>query len=448
MPPTSQARPPYLFAFGTFVVVLLIYVSTLAPTTAFWDTSEYIAAARVLGIPHPPGNPLFVILAHTFGLLPLGASYAMRINLFAAVTSALGAGLWFLVAERWLRGIVQPRWARYGAAFGGVLVGATSWSVWNQSTVNEKVYTVSLLSIALVMWLVVRWGDDEPGPHRDRWLVLIAYVLGLTSTNHLMGFLATPALLVYVVWTDWRTVIRPWAIVTFYALMLAVSGKWIAILNPGTPEGGVILLVSLVVAGYALWRSPRDPLVYLGLVAVVVGVSLNYLWLPMRAAQYPPINEGEPVGFLSQALQDVLNRVQYGKPALSERQASFTGQLANFWQYYSWQFARDWGRLSGVATAIFTVLGLSELGSALEGGPAGGHRRRGPAGHALGRTRVLHELQVRLLPVLDQSALPREVRERDYFFIGSFAVYGAFVACGLGALMQAITENSTTGGRP
>ena len=65
-------------------------------------------------------------------------------------------------------------------------------------------------------------------------------------------------------------------------------------------------------AGYALWRSPRDPLVYLGLVAVVVGVSLNYLWLPMRAAQYPPINEGEPVGFLSQALQDVLNRVQYG----------------------------------------------------------------------------------------------------------------------------------------
>ena len=73
-----------------------------------------------------------------------------------------------------------------------MLVGATSWTVWNQSTVNEKVYTVSLLSIALVMWLVVRWGDDEPGSHRDRWLVLIAYVLALTSTNHLMGVLACP----------------------------------------------------------------------------------------------------------------------------------------------------------------------------------------------------------------------------------------------------------------
>ena len=65
------------------------------------------------------------------------------------------------------------------------------------------------------MWLVVRWGDDEPGPHRDRWLVLIAYVLALTSTNHLMGLLALPALAIYVLWTDWRVALRPWAIVTF-----------------------------------------------------------------------------------------------------------------------------------------------------------------------------------------------------------------------------------------
>src|SRR5574341_2066128 len=89
--------PPYGWAIATGLLVFLIYFATLAPTTAFWDTSEYIAAAKVLGIPHPPGNPLFVLLAHTFGLLPLAASYAARINLFAAVTSALSAGLWFLV---------------------------------------------------------------------------------------------------------------------------------------------------------------------------------------------------------------------------------------------------------------------------------------------------------------------------------------------------------------
>src|SRR5262249_19206995 len=209
MTSTPQKRPPYLCAVGAAVLVVIIHLQTLAPTTACWDTSEYIAAAKVLGIPHPPGNPLFTILAHSFGLLPLSSSYAVRINLFSAVTSAASAGFWFLVAERWLRGIVSNRWARYGAALGGVLVGATSWSVWNQSTVNEKVYTVSLLSISLVMWLVVRWGDDDPGSHRDRWLVLIAYVLALSSTNHLMGLLAVPALIVYVLWTDWRVLTRP-----------------------------------------------------------------------------------------------------------------------------------------------------------------------------------------------------------------------------------------------
>jgi Protein of unknown function (DUF2723) len=391
MTSTPQERPPYLWALGTSILVFIIYLATLAPTTAFWDTSEYIAAAKVLGIPHPPGNPLFTIMAHSFGLLPLAASYAVRINLFAAVTSAAAAGFWFLVAERWLRGVVSNRWARYGSALGGVLVGATSWSVWNQSTVNEKVYTVSLLSIALVMWLVVRWGDDDPGSHRDRWLVLIAYVLALSSTNHLMGLLAVPALVVYVLWTDWRVLTRP------------------------------PVLIGIVIAA-------------------LVGISLNYLYLPIRAGQYPPINEGEPVGFFSQALNDVLNRVQYGKPRLLDRQASFIGQLANFWQYYSWQFARNWGRFSGVATAIFTALGLSGLWALWKS-----DRRAGVAGLALLGTLSLGlvfymNFKYGFSQYPDQPALPREVRERDYFFIGSFAVFGAFVALGLGALMQGIVD--------
>ena len=436
---TTLDRPPYLWAALTALVVFMIYLATLAPTTAFWDTSEYIAAAKVLGIPHPPGNPLFVIMAHTFGLLPLAESYAVRINLFAAVTSAAAAGLWFLVAERWLRGIVESRWARYGAAFAGVFVGATSWTVWNQSAVNEKVYTLSLLSIAVVMWLVVRWGDDVPGTHRDRWLVLIAYVLALTSTNHLMGMLALPALAVYVLWTDWRTVFRPWAIVTFWALLLAVSGEWIAMLQTGSTRV-VLIAATLAVLGYALYKTPKDPLVYLGLAAVVIGISLNYLWLPMRAAQFPPINEGEPVGFLSQALQDVLNRVQYGKPALSERQATFTAQLANFWQYFSWQFARDWGRFGAAATGLFTALGLGGLFALWKS-----DRRAGLAAIAL-----LGTLSVGLVYYMNfkygfsqypnEPSLPREVRERDYFFVGSFAVFGAFVALGFGALMKWIVE--------
>ena len=440
MTTTAEERPPYLWALATFVLVLFLYVLTLAPTTAFWDASEYIAAARVIGIPHPPGNPLFVILAHTFGLLPLGESYAARINLFAATTSAGAAAFWFLVAERWLRSIVPVRWARYGAAMGGALVGATSWTVWNQSVVNEKVYTVSLLSIAVVLWLVVRWGDDEPGPHRDRWLVLIAYVLALTATNHLMGFLALPALGIYVLWTDWRVAIQPWAVVTFYALLLAVSGAWLDMFKGDTATGPLLIVLTLAVLGYALWRSPKDALVYLGILAVVVGISLNYLWLPLRAAQYPAVNEGEPVGLFSQALQDVLNRVQYGKPPLMDRQAPFTAQLANFWQYFTWQYARGWGRFAGIATALFAVLGLSGLWTLWKT-----DRRAGLAAAAL-----LGVLTVGLVYYMnfkygfsiypDEASLSREVRERDYFFLGSFSAYGVFVALGLGSLMRGIAD--------
>ena len=448
MTATEPHRPPYRWALATFVLVLVIYVLTLAPTTAFWDASEYIAAAKVLGIPHPPGNPLFVILAHVFGLLPVAESYAVRVNLFAAVTSAGAAAFWFLVAERWLQAIVPHNLARYAAAMGGALVGATSWTVWNQSVVNEKVYTVSLLSIALVMWLVVRWGDDEPGPHRDRWLVLIAYVLTLTATNHMMGFLALPALGIYVLWTDWRVVVKPWAIVTFYALLLAVTGRWLDMFTGDGAAGPVLILLTVGVLGYALWRSPKDPLVYLGILAVVVGISLNYLWLPLRSAQYPAINEGEPVGMLSQALQDVLNRVQYGKPSVTDRQASFGGQLANFWQYFGWQFARGWGRFAGVATAVFAVLGLSGLWTLWKS-----DRRAGAAAAAL-----LGVLTVALVFYMnfkygfsqyaDQTSLPREVRERDYFFMGSFSAFGVFVALGLGSLMRGVVEFLRDRGTP
>ena len=399
LPSPPRESPPYLWAGLTAVVIFAFYVATLAPTTAFWDTSEYIAAARVLGIPHPPGNPLFTLLAHTFGLLPLAASYAVRINLFAAVCSALAAGLWFLVADRWLQPTVPVRWARWAAAFAGVLIGATSWTVWNQSTVNEKVYTVSLMSMALCMWLVVHWGDDEPGPHRDRWLVLIAYVMALSSTNHLMALLAIPALAVYVFFTDWRVLTRPW------------------------------VLIAVVIA-------------------IAVGVSLNYLYLPLRAAQLPAINEGEPIcaNLLQavlqkcQALNDVLNRVQYGKPSVMERQADFFAQLANFWQYFNWQFARDWGRWAGVATALFTGLGLVGLYTLWKN-----DRRAGWAAILL-----LGTLTVALVfymnfkygysQYLEKPDLAREVRERDYFFLGSFSAYGVFVALGLGAVLQALAQ--------
>ena len=391
---TKREPPPYLWATAAGIVVLGIYIATLAPTTAFWDTSEYIAAAKVLGIPHPPGNPLFVLMAHVFALLPLAPSYAERINLFAAVTSAAAAGFWFLVSDRWLRAIVPLKLPRLVAAFGGVLVGATMWTVWNQSTVNEKVYTVSLFFMAMVTWLAVHWGDDEPGPHRDRWLILIAYLLALTSTNHMMGVLAAPAVAIYVLWTDWRVLTRP-----------------------------------QVLLGVAL--------------AVAVGLTPNYIFLPIRAAQYPPINEGEPIGFFSQALMDVLNRVQYGKPSVFQRQADVVAQLGMYWQYWSWQFAKNWGAGARFATAVFTVLGLAGLVQLVKK-----DRRAGLAAAAMFGTLTLalifylnFKYGYSIYPErTDITSEMREVRERDYFFLCSFAFFGTLVAAGIGTAMSAVAE--------
>jgi hypothetical protein len=384
-------KTPYGWAAGAAAAVLAIYIVTLGPTTAFWDTSEYIAAAKVLGIPHPPGNPLFVLMAHVWGLIPLVEHYAARINLFAAVTSALSAGLWFLIAERWMRNLVRHRGARLAAAFAGILVGATAWTVWNQSTVNEKVYTVSLLSMALVMWLAVHWADDRPGAHRDRWVILIAYVVALSSTNHMMGVLAAPAVAVYILMTDWQVIIR--------------------------------------------WR------VVLGvLAAVAIGISINYLFLPIRAGQFPPINEGEPVGFFSNALNEVLSRAQYGKGSVFERQADLGSQFLNYFQYWSWQFGRDWPNASRILTVIFSAIGLFGLFTLIQK-----DRRAGLAALTLFGTLTVGlvyylNFKYGFSMHLDDPSLQREVRERDYFFICSFAYFGALVALGFGALMQVVVD--------
>ena len=153
----SNAKPPYGAAAIAALLVFLLYAITLAPSTAMWDTSEYIAAAYVLGIPHPPGNPFFVLLGHVFTLLPIAPSIAQRVNVMAAFTSAASAGIWFLVAERVLAGWLSARWLRMVGASAAVLIGATAFTVWDQSIVNEKVYTISLLFFAIVAWLMVRW---------------------------------------------------------------------------------------------------------------------------------------------------------------------------------------------------------------------------------------------------------------------------------------------------
>src|SRR4051812_39670953 len=174
-----------------------------------WDTSEYIAAAYDFGLPHPPGNPFFVLLGRFFAILPIAPDVAMRINILAALCSAAAAGCWFLITERVLVGWLADRWQRIVGGALAALIGASAFTVWSQSVVNEKVYTISLLGLALVSWLTVRWCDDPHGEKADRLLVLIAYLSGLGYANHMAGFLALPAVGAAVLIRRARTLICP-----------------------------------------------------------------------------------------------------------------------------------------------------------------------------------------------------------------------------------------------
>jgi len=394
----TPAKQTYLTAAGVSLAALILYTITLAPTTQFWDASEYIAAAHALGIPHPPANPFFVIVAHVWGLLPLAADYARRINLLAALTSAVSAGLWFLIGERWLRSIVaHDGWRRVAAAAGAV-VGATMFTVWNQAVANEKVYTISVLSIALILWLTMRWADQPVETRNDNLLILVVYLLALTATNQLMGLLVTPAVLVYVLLTDPRVLLRP-----------------------------RFLVPAALVA--------------------VVGLSVN-LFIPIRAQLDPYMNQGDATNW--PALHAVLTREQFAKPSIFdnpmyERGSANPGrsivligqQFLNYWQYFTWQFGRDWSALAERLLAVlFTGLGFL------------GARRhwRADRRSALAMTTLVLTLTVALVFYLNfkwgysqpYSGLEHEVRERDYFFIASFAAWGVWVGIGLAALAEAI----------
>ena len=168
------SRSPYTAALGVTGLVLLGYLLTLAPTVTFWDAGEFIAAAKTLGIPHPPGTPLFVMIAHVWAMLfPIG-EYAFRTNLLSALLSALGAGCFFLIAHESLRALIPAgnedsgRILRLGGGAAAALLGAFTFTNWQNSNETE-VYAVATFTIAAMSWLAHLWRRDRlPGLHA-RW---------------------------------------------------------------------------------------------------------------------------------------------------------------------------------------------------------------------------------------------------------------------------------------
>jgi hypothetical protein len=392
-------RPSYGAAAIAAGVVFILYLITLAPSTAMWDTSEYIAAASTLGLPHPPGNPFFVLLGRFFAILPIAPNVAMRINILAALCSAGAAGMWFLITERVLVGWLPLRWQRIVGGSLAALIGATAFTVWAQSVVNEKVYTVSLLGLALVSWLTVRWCDDPYGPKADRLLVMIGYLSGLGFANHMAGFLALPAVAVAVP-------LRRFDILLRWRLLLAFAG------------------------------------------ALLLGMT-PFLMQPLRAAHFPAINEGEPTGCATSIAVDCtfskatydrfiynFNRGQYQKPGLTDRQAPFVAQVQMWWLYFNWQWLRDPFENHPALQKMFATLLL------LLGGLGGYvHWKRDRKSFAYFGP-LMFMVTIALIYYMNfkygssqaqdlGDSVPREVRDRDYFYLWSFSAWSVWAALGL-----------------
>ena len=410
----TEYRPPYREGALLGLVIFGLYIVTLSPTTAWWDASEYITTGHLLGIPHPPGNPLFVALARVWSLLlaPLGLPVAVRINLLAAATSSVATFFFFLIGHRVLSRVIEERWMLTIGAACGAVMGATAYTVWNQSTANEKVYTVSVAVIAAVSWLALRWYDQRGEPAGVRALLVALYLMVLGVTNHLMSILPAPAL-----------------------------GLFVLLAGPA------------VLVSSRFWAR-AIPL-------VIIGISFNF-FLPIRAAQDPIINEGDPVcesvasavvavytngNAGCPALASNLSRAQYAKPPLSDRQAPLRYQFLHYFQYFDWQWARG-AELSVApmgarlpATMLFMAMGFMGLLVLWRADRMiFAYLATLTATLTVGLVIYLNfKLGFSLAPdVVDRAA--HEVRERDYFFVASFMVWGNLAGIGLAGFWAALSN--------
>ena len=223
----------FLITAFVFTVTMAVYLFTLAPTVAMEDSGEFISAAYVLGVPHPPGFPLYVLLAKLFTFIPLG-TIAWRVNLLSAVFGALTVALVSVIINRLFK-------HRLIAISSALLLGFSP-IFWSQSVFAE-VYTLNTFFVALLFLLLISWQAQR----RDGLLLWFAFLYGLSLTNHTMMALFAPVYIAFLLLVDHR-LLRRWQ------LLLKMFGLF------------------------------------------CLGLSV-YAYLPIRALQGAAINSGNPSSF-------------------------------------------------------------------------------------------------------------------------------------------------------
>ncbi|WP_347838777.1 DUF2723 domain-containing protein [uncultured Draconibacterium sp.] len=321
-----------------FILACITYFMTMEPTVSWWDCGEFITSAFKLEVGHPPGAPTFMILGRIFTLFaPDASKAAVLVNSLSAMASAATIMFlyWTIVHLANKLFSEEKSSGEQLAVWGSGLVGALAFTFTDSfwfSAVEGEVYALSSLFTAMVFWAILKWEDVAHEKHANRWLVLIAYLMGLSIGVHLLNLLAIPAIgLVYYFKKyefSWKGVV--YALAASMGVLLGIQYGIIPnvprigflfdrvfVNTLGLPfNSGIIFMVALIAVGayFGLrYTRQRNMVVWNNAITMVIVILIGYSSfgiILIRASANPPMNQNHPDNAF--ALVRYLNREQYG----------------------------------------------------------------------------------------------------------------------------------------
>ena len=332
-----------IVAWIVFTIAAVVYGMTVEPTASLWDCPEFIACGYKLEIGHPPGAPIFMLVANLFSQFASDTSQvALMVNLLSALLSAGCIFFLFLTITHLARELICP--ALDGMTMTHAItietcgvVGALAYTFSDTfwfSAVEAEVYAFSSFLTALMFWLILKWSDNADEPRADRWMMLIAYITGLSIGVHLLCLLCLPAMSFVVYFRKAKRVTKQGLVKTLLAGILLVGsilyglipgvvtiGGWSELLftnvmgcayNTGLVCYIVLLTGTLLTLYYKVQR--RVVKLSLACVLMILAGYSSYGVIFIRANARPPMCENAPDNIFS--LSSYLNREQYGKTPL------------------------------------------------------------------------------------------------------------------------------------
>jgi len=329
-----------IVGWGTFLVAAITYLMTLEPTASFWDCGEFITTSYKLEVGHPPGAPFFMIMGRLFtffGGSPSNAAF--MINAMSALASAFTILFLFWtithLAKKLVKTTSEYTLGQTIAILGSGVVGALAYTFSDTfwfSAVEGEVYASSSLFTALVFWAILKWENAADEPHANRWIILIAYLMGLSIGVHLLNLLAIPAI-VFVYYFRKYNVTRNGILISLLVSFLILGvvmyvvipgvvtiATWFELMfvnGMGLPfNSGVIIYALLLIAAivYGIIYTVRKKMVLwntvlMSIVVIIIGYS-SFAMIVIRSSANPPMDQNSPDNVFS--LLGYLNREQYG----------------------------------------------------------------------------------------------------------------------------------------